>query len=118
MMTRTLTTGAMTIVEIVADDVLIHDTRDALDLIGDAPSDHIILHDHNFSADFFDLSTRKLGDILLKFGNYQIKLAIVGDFEKYPSKALAAFIYETNKYGEFLFLPSVGDVARVWGAQA
>lgn len=106
--------GDTTAVEILSDDVLIRDTRDALDLIGDAPSDHIILHDHNFSSDFFDLSTRKLGDVLLKFGNYQIKLAIVGDFDKYPSKSLRSFIYETNQYGDFLFLPSVEEVSRVW----
>jgi hypothetical protein len=112
---RTHATGERHIVEVVSGGVLIQDTRDALELIGNAPSDYIILHEHNFASDFFDLSTRKLGDVLLKFGNYHIRLAVLGEFERYPSKALRAFIYETNQHGEFLFVASIEDVLRLWG---
>ena len=52
--------------------------------------------------DFFDLKTRFAGEILQKFSNYDVKLAIVGDFSKYSSKSLRDFIYESNK-GKLIF---------------
>ena len=114
MKTRTINIADKSIVEVVSPDVLIKDTRDALDLIGNVSSEYFVLHEHNFDRDFFDLSTRKLGDVLQKFDNYRIKVAIVGDFDKYTSKALKAFIYETNRYGQFLFVSSVEEVIGVW----
>ncbi len=44
--------------------------------------------------DFFDLSTRLAGEILQKFINYHVKIAIIGDFSIYTSKSLKDFIYE------------------------
>ena len=111
---RTVTTGAEPIVELVSDAILIKDPQDALDVIVNAPSHAIVLHEHNFAPEFFDLSTRKLGELLQKCANYHVKLGIVGDFSKYPSKALRAFICETNKYGDFLFVSSVEEVIRIW----
>ena len=77
-------------------------------------SDHIILHEHNFEKDFFDLKTGKLGEILLKFTNYNVKLAIIGDFGKYESKSLKAYIYESNVLRDYLFVNSLEDVKRIW----
>lgn len=110
-----LNAGAREITEIVSDEVLIRGTQDVLDLLGDVwGTEYLIFHEHNFEKDFFDLSTRKLGDVLQKFTNYQIKLAIVGDFEKYPSKTLQDFIYESNKQGDYLFLSSIDQVTERW----
>ena len=111
---RTIPAGDLTIAEIVSEDVLMRTPQDALDIIGNVHSDYIVLHEHNFETGFYDLSTRKLGEILLKFGNYRVRLAIVGDFDKYPSKALKAFIYETNRHGEFLFVSSIDEATRLW----
>lgn len=46
------------------------------------------------------------GDILQKYTNYQVKIAIVGDFEVYGSKSLRDFIYESNKGSQVFFLPT------------
>ena len=37
------------------------------------------------------------GEILQKFSNYRVRLAIVGDFTPYSSKSIKDFIYESNK---------------------
>ncbi|NTU72690.1 DUF4180 domain-containing protein [Candidatus Roizmanbacteria bacterium] len=105
--------GNKEITEIVTDTV-IKNTQDAVDLLGSAGNAYVILYDRNFEPDFFDLSTRKLGEILQKFANYQVKLAIVGDFEKYPSKTLKEFIFESNRQGDYLFVASVEDAIERW----
>jgi hypothetical protein len=114
MQINTILAGENTISEFISEDILIKTPQDALDLIGNLETDFIILYDHNFEKDFFDLSTRKLGEILQKFTNYRIKLAIVGDFDKYPSKVLKAFIYESNAHREYLFVPSKDQVIKIW----
>ncbi len=102
--------------ELLSDEVLLRDPQDALDLIANLTSPYLVLHEHNLAGDFFDLSTRKLGELLQKFTNYHVKLAIIGDFAKYPSKALHAFIYETNRHGDYLFVSSVQEAIRIWQA--
>ena len=56
---------------------------------------------------FFALSTCLAGEILQKFINYGVGLAIYGDFSKYTSKPLKDFIYESNKGKDFYFQPDV-----------
>jgi len=111
---KTIAIGQHQIAEIVSKDVLIRNEQDALDIIGNAPSEYIVLYEHNFENDFFDLRTRKLGDVLQKFTNYRIKLAVIGNFATYSSKSLKDFIYESNKHGEYLFVPSMEHVIKHW----
>jgi len=54
---------------------------------------------------FFHLNTKIAGEILQKFINYRVKIAIVGDFSAYTSESLKAFIYECNKGKDIFFLP-------------
>ncbi|WP_449401649.1 DUF4180 domain-containing protein [Chryseobacterium wanjuense] len=56
-------------------------------------SDKVIIHEKNITPEFFDLKTKIAGDILQKFSNYRVKLAIVGDFSKYESKSIKDFIF-------------------------
>lgn len=114
MKTNTFTINNIKIIEIISDDIIVRTTQDALDIMANNDSDHLVLHEHNFEKDFFDLSTRKLGEILQKFTNYQVKLAIIGDFEKYPSQSLKAFIYESNLRRNYLFLNSLEEVKKIW----
>lgn len=93
--------------EIVSDEVLIHETQDALDIMAECTyqdSWKIIIHEKNIIPDFFDLKTGIAGDILQKFSTYNVQLAIVGDFSKYESKSLHDFIFESNKYGRINFV--------------
>ena len=84
------------------DKVLISDVQSALDTMATVQNEvdaetYIIIHKSLISEDFFDLKTRLAGDILQKFINYKVKIAIVGDFSMYTSKSLKDFIYECNK---------------------
>lgn len=93
-----------------SSEVVITDVQSALDLIAtvhyEADSDRIILNKSLLSESFFDLKTRLAGEILQKFINYRVKLAIVGDFSGYTSQSLKDFIYESNKGKDIFFLSS------------
>ena len=96
-----------TLAELTGKDTLLNSTDDFIDLLGNASyqgATGIIVHENQLSPEFFDLSTRIAGEILQKFSNYRMKLAIVGDFGKYSSKSLRDFIYESNKTGHILFV--------------
>ena len=66
---------------------------------------NMILYAHNFPERFFDLKTKFAGEILQKFSNYHIRLAIIGDFGKFSSDSLHAFIRESNKGNQIFFVP-------------
>ena len=61
----------------------------------------------NLHPDFFNLRTGLAGDILQKFSNYKVQLAIVGGFSKYQSKSFRDFIYESNKSKLIFFVPDI-----------
>ncbi|MBE7121699.1 DUF4180 domain-containing protein [Bacillus cereus] len=100
--------GGINISVVRNDTVLISDVQSALDLMAtvqyEADSKRIIIKKSLISESFFDLKTRLAGDILQKFINYSVKIAIVGDFSMYPSKNLKDFIYECNKGKDIFFL--------------
>ncbi|MDC0762885.1 DUF4180 domain-containing protein [Brevibacillus sp. AG] len=91
-------------------EVLIIDVQSALDLIAtvhyEADSNRIIINKSLITESFFDLKTRLAGEILQKFINYRVKVAIVGDFSVYTSKSLKDFIYESNNGNDIFFLPT------------
>ena len=99
--------GDAAIAEISGEGVALQSAQDVLDLFGSFYPDHfdgLILYAANLPPEFFQLRTRLAGEILQKFVNYGVKLAIVGDFSGYDSKALADFIYESNKGRHFFFV--------------
>ncbi|HRD05997.1 MAG: DUF4180 domain-containing protein [Saprospiraceae bacterium] len=57
----------------------------------------IIFYQHHFPADFFQLSNGKLGEVLQKFSNFRMRLAIIGDFQNLQSQSLTDFIRESNR---------------------
>lgn len=100
------------IAEIISDDIIINSSDDALDLLGNLyyqGYDKIIIYENNLSADFFDLKNKMAGEILQKFSNYRVSLAIIGDFSKYTSKSIRDFIYESNKTGHINFVGSTEE---------
>jgi hypothetical protein len=114
MKTITLTIGRYECIQIHGDDIVINTAQDALDMMGNYPADAYIFSVQNFEPDFFDLSTKKLGEIFQKFANYRVKAAIIGDFAQFPSNVLKDFIYETNRQGEFLLVSSIDEVKSKW----
>jgi hypothetical protein len=98
------------IAEVISDRVIINNLEDALDLIANIyhqESEKIIINEKNISPDFFSLSTGLAGEILGKCANYKIKLAVVGDYSKYKSKSLSAFIIECNRGNQFFFVNDI-----------
>lgn len=93
---------------ISSSEVLIIDVQSALDIMAtvsyEAGCNRIILNKSAICEDFFNLRTRLAGEILQKFINYQVKIAIVGDFSVYSSNSLKDFIYESNKGKDIFFL--------------
>lgn len=73
----------------------------------------IVLGKGQLDESFFRLSTGLAGDVLQKFVNYQMKLAIVGDFSGYTSKPLRDFIRESNKGRQICFQSDEG-AALAW----
>ncbi len=100
----------LTIVEVAADRHSICRGQDVLELLGNKDTQGVrlwILHEQALSPAFFDLSSGVAGEILQKFSNYRLKVAIVGEFDHRKSKSLQAFIGESNRGGEVLFVKTV-----------
>lgn len=95
---------------IESSDILINEPQDALDLMATIMHMHdcnkIVISESSLTKSFFDLKTGIAGEILQKFSNYKMKLAIVGDFSIYTSKSLKDFIFESNKGNQVLFVSS------------
>ncbi len=105
-------------VEVVADGIVLSNIDDALDIIGNTgylDVYKVMVKEEQVTPDFFDLKTKIAGDILQKFAQYGIQLAIVGDFAKFESKALRDFIYESNKQGQIYFVESI---EQAWGSKS
>ena len=99
-----------TIAMVKNDSLLITDLQSALDLAMTirykSGSHKLILPKECIAEDFFVLSTLLAGEILQRYVNYGINLAIVGDFSNYTSKPLHDFIYESNNGRNFFFVPT------------
>jgi hypothetical protein len=95
-----------------AEGIIISNEQDALDLLGNCGylgADSIIINEANLSPNFFELRSGLAGAVLQKFSNYRMQLAIVGDFDKYDSKSLRDFIYESNKGRRINFVSSLHE---------
>jgi hypothetical protein len=114
MITRSIGTVEFPITEILSKEIIVHSTEDMLDLLGEHSFSHLVLYDYNFPPGFFDLSTGFLGEVLQKLTNYQVQLAIIGNFDIYPSRVLKEFIAESNKANKYLFVSNIEEVASRW----
>jgi hypothetical protein len=99
------------IAQVAGEEIIIGKVQDALDLMVDPNLERarmIIIEQKNILPEFFDLSTRIAGEILQKFVQYRVKLAITGDFSD-ASESLRAFIYESNRGNEIFFCASAEE---------
>ncbi|MDO4338489.1 MAG: DUF4180 domain-containing protein [Eubacteriales bacterium] len=91
-----------------SEEKVIVDVQSALDLAMtvkyETGADKIVIDKKAVSEDFFILSTGMAGEILQKYMNYHVKLAVYGDFSHYTSKPLRDFIYESNHGKDFFFV--------------
>jgi hypothetical protein len=83
---------------------------DTSDLIGNAWSQGvstIAIPVARLDPAFFDLSTRKAGDITQKLVNYRLRLVIVGDVSAFEaaSGAFRDYVWESNRGDHVWFVP-------------
>jgi hypothetical protein len=89
--------------------------REALDVIGQAlhhEAELVAIPSKRFDDAFFMLSTRVAGEIIQKFVNYRLRLAIVGDLSAHldASSALRDFVAESNRGRQVWFVADLAEV--------
>lgn len=86
-------------------------TQDALDLIGAAflGAEAVAVPAQRLDPAFFSLGTRFAGEIMQKFVNYRLRLAVVGDISAHlaTSPALRALVDESNRADHVWFVPDL-----------
>lgn len=106
------------VAQISSDKIIVSSSDEALDLLGNMyyqGVEKIILHQKNISPEFFNLRNGMAGEILQKFSNYRMRLAIIGDFSGLDSKSLKDFIFESNKNKHVNFVGSFDEAISVLG---
>lgn len=91
-----------------SDTVIMKDVQDALEFVMsvqyETNAERIVLNQEAYADDFYHLKTGLAGEILQKFVNYHIKIAIYGDFRQYMSQSFHDFVYESNHGKNFFFV--------------
>lgn len=106
------------IAELISENTIINNSEEGLDLLGNiyyGGYDKVIIKKEHITSAFFDLKNGMAGEILQKFSNYRVRLAIVGDFSKHTSKSLNDFIYESNKGKQVNFVRTQTEALEVLG---
>lgn len=92
---------------VLIEDFKIISSQDALDLLVNVRFNNsyskIILNESQITDDFFDLSSGMANDILEKYSNYDVKLAIILDPTKRKSEEFNEFMISCNQGSCFLF---------------
>jgi hypothetical protein len=99
--------------EIMEEFPKIKTVEHVLDFLGDCYYKNcigIMIPKSVFDDTFYDLKTGLAGEILQKFSNYRMNLAIVGDFSNIESNSLRDFILESNKLGNINFVKDMKEV--------
>ncbi|WP_030171817.1 DUF4180 domain-containing protein [Spirillospora albida] len=85
--------------------------EDALDLVGAVfqGADTVAVPASRLDERFFSLGTRFAGEIMQKFVNYRLRLAVIGDISRHleTSPALRALVRESNSAGHIWFVPDL-----------
>jgi hypothetical protein len=89
---------------------VIADGQGVVDIIGEIwgeDADLLVVPVERLAPDFFRLSTGLAGEVLQKFVNYGVQVAIVGDIEPHlaASSAVRDFVRESNSGRHVWFLP-------------
>ncbi|CAM04832.1 uncharacterized protein DUF4180 [Saccharopolyspora erythraea NRRL 2338] len=95
--------------------------QDVLDLIGATyfGAEVVAVPVSRLPERFFTLSTRFAGEVMQKFANYRLRLAVVGDISRHlaASSALRALVHESNRGEQVWFVPDLDSLdARLRGA--
>lgn len=72
----------------------------------------LIVHNDQLPTNFFNLKNGMAGEVLQKFANLRMPLAIIGDHAAHSSQALGDFIRESNKGRQVNFRGTVEEALR------
>lgn len=101
---------------ISSDEKVIVDVQSALDLAMtvkyETGAAAIVIGKSAVCDDFFVLSSGMAGEILQKFINYHVRIAVYGDYSQYTSKPLKDFIYESNHGNDFFFVSTKDEAIQ------
>ena len=104
------------IAHITAQEPVITNTQSALDLAMsvkyETGASRIAISKDLVCGEFFILSSGMAGEILQKYINYHVKMAVYGDYSRYTSKPLHDFIYESNQGKDFFFVDTQKEAVR------
>lgn len=108
--------NGMDIAVISSDEKRIVDVQSALDLAMtvkyETGAAKIVINKSAVCDEFFILSSGMAGEILQKFINYHVRMAIYGDYSQYTSKPLKDFIYESNNGNDFFFVSTKDEAIQ------
>ena len=102
--------------EVISPTIIIANEEEGLNLLGNLyyqNFDVVIIYAKNITPAFFDLKNGIAGEILQKFSNYRVKLAIIGDFDYYTSNGLRDFIVESNQTGQVIFIREKSEALSI-----
>ena len=100
------TVGQMHYIEADPTDFIIRNERDLLDLVSaciEYDTNQVLLHEANFSPEFFDLKTKLAGELFQKLANYHLRGAGLISFDKITSDRFKELIFESNRGNLFRF---------------
>jgi hypothetical protein len=98
----------------MARPVYIHSQTDISDLVGRSlGSDGLVLHEHDFAPEFFELGSGLAGELFQKFTNYRIRLAIVMANPRHYGSRFGELAYEHRRHPLIRFF-TVEAEAHAW----
>ena len=105
------------------DGPLLDGERAATDIIGDtfgSGVELVVIPVQRLGPGFLTLSTRLAGEVIQKFVNYRLRLAIVGDITTAvtASDALRDFVRESNRGRHVWFVADMAELEAKLTAQA
>jgi hypothetical protein len=113
-MERLIERGGVPVLLCEGPGATIGEVQDALNVIGAAfgRADTVAIAAERLDERFFRLSTGFAGEIMQKFVNYRIRLAIVGDISAQvaASGALRDLVRESNERDHVWFVPTLDDL--------
>ncbi|MFC0682271.1 DUF4180 domain-containing protein [Lysobacter korlensis] len=109
--------GDIRVLHLDPDGPLVSTSDDASDLIGNAWSEGIstiAIPVSRLDPGFFDLSTRKAGEITQKLVNYRLRLVVVGDVSVFEaaSGAFRDYVWESNRSQHVWFVTDEAALAE------
>ncbi|GAB2720767.1 DUF4180 domain-containing protein [Kitasatospora kifunensis] len=98
-------------------------TSDALQLIGDAAAESagwVAVPVTRWHQDFFRLRTGLAGEVLQKFVQYRVGIAVVGDVSRWveESSALRDFVRECDRGSQIWFVADLAELGERLAARS